>query len=167
MADKMSSKSEKLPNLPDKMWEECYGMKIIISHHLLLVFCLNKTIQTTFHYGPKWRLTVMACLITNAAFKLFKSVHTHQSCHYSPVISIKMLTLNLLKKCGTKQLRTIYLRASWKSKMADADEFQNVWWHVAQILQSILLSRIQMIFIVMYVWPNLSKKCGICILFSV
>ena len=49
------------------------------------VFCLNKTIQTTFHYGRKWRLlTVMACLITNAAFKLFKSVHTHatilQSC---------------------------------------------------------------------------------------
>ena len=85
MSEKMSSKSEKLPNLPDKMSEECYGTKIVISHHQLLVFCLNKTIQTTFHYGRKWRLlTVMACLITNAAFKLFKSVHTHatilQSC---------------------------------------------------------------------------------------
>ena len=60
MADKMSPKSEKLPNLPDKMSEECYGMKILIFHHQLLVFCLNKTMQTTFHYGRKWRLlTVM------------------------------------------------------------------------------------------------------------
>ena len=85
-------------------------------------------------------------------------------------MSIKMLTLNLLKKCGTKQLRTIFIysfRASWKNKMTDADEFQNVLWHVAQILQSILLSRIQIIFIAMYVRPNPSKKCGICTLFSV
>ena len=78
MADKMSSKSEKLSNLPDKMSEECYGTKIVISHHQLLLFSFNKTIQTTFHYGRKWRLlTAMAYLITNAAFKLFKSVHTH------------------------------------------------------------------------------------------
>ena len=85
MADKMSLKSEKLPNLPDKMSDKCYGTKIVMSHHQKLVFCLNKTIQTTFHYGRKWRLlTVMACLIRNAVFKLFKSVHTHatilQSC---------------------------------------------------------------------------------------
>ena len=51
--------------------------------------------------------------------------------------------------------------------MADADEFQNVLWHVAQILQPILLSRIQITFIVMYVRPNPSKKCGICTLFYV
>ena len=81
----MSPKSEKLPNLPDKMSEECYGTKILIFYHQLLVFCLNKTKQTTFHYGRKrMLLTVMAWLITNAAFKLFKSVHTHatilQSC---------------------------------------------------------------------------------------
>ena len=104
MADKMSPKSEKLPNLPDKMLEECYGTKIVISHHQLLFFCLNKTIQTTFHYGQKWRLlTVMACLITNAV-----EISSH-SCHYSSVMSIKMLTLNLLTKCGTKQLRTFFI----------------------------------------------------------
>ena len=51
--------------------------------------------------------------------------------------------------------------------MADADEFQNVLGHVAQILQSGLLSRIQIMFIVMYVRPNPNMKCGICTLFSV
>ena len=36
-----------------------------------------------------------------------------------------------------------------------------------KILQSVLLSRSQIIFIVMYVWPNPGMKYGICTLFSV
>ena len=51
--------------------------------------------------------------------------------------------------------------------MVDADEFQNVLWHVARILQSVLLSRIQIVFIVLYVRPNPSMKCESCTLFSV
>ena len=60
--------------------------------------------------GRKWRLlTLMTCLVINTAFiKLFKSAHTQDTILQS--FQLKNAYLKLLtKRCGTKQLRTIFI----------------------------------------------------------
>ena len=79
----------------------------------------------------------MVSLVTIAAFKQFKSVHTHATVPQDHVNAY----LEMTKQSGeTKQLRTIFIENFAflkKKKYGSYCEFQNDLWHVAKILRSV------------------------------
>ena len=95
--NKVSLKSENLPNSPNKMSDKCYGMKFDLFDDQLL---LKRHPTAQFN---RWAKMGVVCNHVRCCFKRFKSVHTQatvlQSCQ------LKLLTLNLFKRCATKQLR--------------------------------------------------------------
>ena len=97
----MSLKSENLPNSPSQLSDNCYGMKFYLPDDQLL----RK--RNPIALSNRWaKMGVVCNHVKNAAPKLLKPVHSQatvlQSCQ-----SI-FLTLNLLKRCETKQLRASY-----------------------------------------------------------
>ena len=100
--NKVSLKSENLPNSPNKMSDKCYGMKFDLFDDQLL---LKRHPTAQFNRWAKNGGCMQSC--QKCCVKRFKSVHTQatvlQSCQ------LKLLTLNLFKRCETKQLRTNFI----------------------------------------------------------
>ena len=98
----MSLKSGNLPSSPNKLSDNCYGMKFDVLDNQLL-----RKRHPIAHFNRWVNMEVVCNHVRNAAFKPFKSVHTQatvlQSCQS------KLLTTNVLKRCETKQLRTDFI----------------------------------------------------------
>ena len=98
----MSLKSGKPPNPPNKLSDNCYGLKFYLSDNQSL-----HEDNPAAHFSLWAKMGVVGNHVRNAAFKLFKSGPTEatvlQSCQS------KLFTLNLLTKCETKQLRTNFI----------------------------------------------------------
>ena len=98
----MSLKAEKTPNSPNKLSDNCYGMKFDLSDNQSL-----HEDDPAPHFSRWAKMGVVCNHVRNAAFKLFKSGPTEatvlQSCQS------KLPTLNLLTRCETKQLRSNFI----------------------------------------------------------
>ena len=98
----VSLKSGNLPSSPNKLSDNCYGMKFDVLDNQLL-----RKRHPIAHFNRWVNMGVVCNHVRNAAFKPFKSVHTQatvlQSCQS------KLLTTKFLKRCETKQLRTDFI----------------------------------------------------------
>ena len=98
----VSLKSEKPPNSPNEFSDNCDGMKFDLSDNQSL-----HGDDPGAHFSRWAKMGVVCNHVRNTAFKLFKSGHTQatvlQSCQS------KLLTLNLLTRWETKQLRTNFI----------------------------------------------------------
>ena len=103
------------------MLDSRYGMKFNLSDNQLV-----GQDDPTAHFSRWAKMGVVGNPVRNAAFKLFKSVNTQST--LLQWCQSKLLTLNLLTRCESKQLRTNFIdnfrvilpSILQKKKMADA-----------------------------------------------
>ena len=122
--NKVSLKSENLPNSPNKMLDKCYGVKFDLFDDQLL---LKRHPTAQFNRWAK--MEVVCNHVRNAALNGSNQFTPRQTVLQS--CQLKLLTLNLFKRCETKQLRTNFIDNSRvmlqkkNNKMADAVEEVN------------------------------------------